>query len=182
MGRMGRVCAWGVPARPPSAGPPQCRRWRAGACACTHATRASHAAPPPLDSAHPGAQYAAWRPDSGLLAVSSDGLHAVFVFNPATKQLVGSATVVCTAAALVTVELTLVELDGTTEDKTAQVVNKTITQTLVKNVTVTIPTNAGTCISTEVGNEEYATKARGSLSGVVSVFDRTVPKNDAYAC
>lgn len=100
----------------------------------------------------------------------------------ATKQLVGSATVVCTAAALVTVELTVVELDGTAEDKTVLVVNKTVTQTLAKNVTVTIPTNAGTCISTEVGNEEYATKARVSLSGVVSVFDRTVPKADSYAC
>ena len=100
----------------------------------------------------------------------------------ATKQLVGSATVVCTAAALVTVELTVVELDGTAEDKTVLVVNKTVTQTLAKNVTVTIPTNAGTCISTEVGNEEYATKARVSLSGVASTFDRTVPKADSYAC
>jgi len=100
----------------------------------------------------------------------------------ATKQLVGSATVVCTAAALVTIELTVVELDGTLEDKTVLVVNKTITQTLAKNVTVTIPTNAATCISTEVGNEEYATKARVSLSGIVSAFDRTVPKADSFAC
>jgi hypothetical protein len=100
----------------------------------------------------------------------------------ATKQLVGSATVVCTAAALITIELTVVELDGTLEDKTVLVTNKTVTQTVAKNVTVTIPTNAATCISTEVGNEEYATKARVSLSGVVSLFDRTVPKADSYAC
>ena len=100
----------------------------------------------------------------------------------ATKQLVGSVTVVCTATALATIELTVVELDGSLEDKTVLMVNKTVTQTLSKNVTVMIPTNAATCISTEVGNEEYATKARVSLSGVVSPFDRTVPVNDSYAC
>ena len=33
-----------------------------------------------------------------------------------------------------------------------------------------------------IGNEEYATKARVSLSGIVSPFDRTVPVNDSYAC
>ena len=100
----------------------------------------------------------------------------------ATKQLVGSVTVVCTATALATIELTVVELDGTLEDKTVLMVNKTVTQTLTKNVTVTISTNTATCISTETGNEEYATKARVSLSGIVSPFDRTAPANDSYAC
>ena len=100
----------------------------------------------------------------------------------ATKQLVGSISVVCTATALVTIELTVVELDGTVEDKTTLLVNKTVTQTLTKNVAVTLNTNAATCISTEVGNEEYATKGRVSLSGLVSPFDRTVPKADAFAC
>jgi hypothetical protein len=33
-----------------------------------------------------------------------------------------------------------------------------------------------------VGNEEYATKARVSLSGIVSAYDRTVPKADSFAC
>jgi len=98
------------------------------------------------------------------------------------KQLTGSVSVVCTATALVTVETTVVELDGSTEDKTVLMPNKTVTQTLTKNVAVTINTNTATCISTEVGNEEYATKARVSLSGVVSLFDRTVPANDSYAC
>ncbi|MFM7686546.1 MAG: hypothetical protein ACKPDI_11580 [Actinomycetota bacterium] len=100
----------------------------------------------------------------------------------ATKQLTGSVTVVCTATALATIELTVVELDGTLEDQTVLMVNKRITQTLTKNVTVTIPTNTATCISTETGNEEYATKARVSLSGIVSPFDRTAPANDSYAC
>lgn len=35
-----------------------------------------------------GAQYAAWHPDSRLLAVTSDGLHATFVFDAATRQKV----------------------------------------------------------------------------------------------
>jgi hypothetical protein len=100
----------------------------------------------------------------------------------ATKQLAGSVSVVCTATALVTIELTVVELDGTVEDKTTLVVNKTVTQTLTRNVAVTLTTNTATCISTEVGNEEYATKGRVSLSGRVSTFDRTVPKADSFAC
>ncbi|MEY4175549.1 MAG: hypothetical protein RI900_2714, partial [Actinomycetota bacterium] len=100
----------------------------------------------------------------------------------ATKQLAGSVSVVCTATALVTIELTVVELDGTVEDKTTLVVNKTVTQTLTKNVAVTLNTNVATCISTEVGNEEYATKGRVSLSGLVSTFDRTAPANDSFAC
>lgn len=100
----------------------------------------------------------------------------------ATKQLAGSVSVVCTATALVTIELTVVELDGTVEDKTTLLVNKTVTQTLTRNVAVTLATNVATCISTEVGNEEYATKGRVSLSGRVSTFDRTVPKADSFAC
>ena len=100
----------------------------------------------------------------------------------ATRQLVGSISVVCTATALATIELTVVELDGTAEDRTLLMPNKTVTQTLLRNVAVVIPTNTATCISTEVGNEEYATKARVSLSGIASPFDRTVPRNDSFAC
>jgi len=100
----------------------------------------------------------------------------------ATRQLVGSASVVCTATAVVTIELTVVELDGTVEDRAVLMPNKSVTQTLTRNVAVIIPTNAATCISTEVGNEEYATRARVSLSGVVSLFDRTVPRADSFAC
>ena len=37
-----------------------------------------------------GAQYAAWRPDSRRLAVSSDGLHAVFVYDVGSRQQVRS--------------------------------------------------------------------------------------------
>jgi len=100
----------------------------------------------------------------------------------ATRQLVGSASVVCTATAVVTIELTVVELDGTLEDRLVLMPNKSITQTITRNVAVVIPTNAATCISTEVGNEEYATRARVSLSGIVSAFDRTVPRVDSFAC
>lgn len=41
-----------------------------------------------LRPASTGAQYCAWHPDSSLLAVTSDGLHATFVFNPKTRQQV----------------------------------------------------------------------------------------------
>jgi hypothetical protein len=99
-----------------------------------------------------------------------------------TKQLTGSATVVCTAAVAITVEVTVVELDGTVEDPTVLMAVKKLAISAAKNVTYTVPTATVTCISTETGNEEYASKARVSLSGLVSTYDRTVPLNDSFAC
>ena len=101
----------------------------------------------------------------------------------ATKQLTGSASVVCTKNAAIIVDVIVVEMDGTAEDAKAlgvQVLQ--ISTSVTANVAKTISTNTATCISTEPGNEEYATKARVSLSGLVSTYDRTVPANDSYAC
>lgn len=101
----------------------------------------------------------------------------------ATKQLTGSATVVCTATILITVDVTVVELDGTVEDKTVLMPTKTTPPfSATKNLTYTIATGTVTCISTEAGNEEYASKARVNITGNSSTFDRTVPANDSYAC
>ncbi|MEN9644324.1 MAG: hypothetical protein RL238_993 [Actinomycetota bacterium] len=98
------------------------------------------------------------------------------------KQLTGSVSVLCTAATVVTVDLTVVEMDGTTEDVKVLMVAKSYSTTVKANTAVVINTNTATCISTETGNEEYATKGRVNLSGVVSSWDRTVPANDSYAC
>jgi len=100
----------------------------------------------------------------------------------AKKQLTGSVSVTCTAATVVTVDLTVVEMDGTTEDTKVLMVAKSFSTTVKANTAVTIATNTATCVSTETGNEEYATKGRVNLSGVASTWDRTVPATDAYAC
>lgn len=100
----------------------------------------------------------------------------------ATKQLTGSATVVCTGATVITVDVTVVELDGTLEDPTVLMPTKKLSISAAKNVTYTVPTSTVTCISTETGNEEYASKARVSLSGLVSAYDKTVPAADSFAC
>ena len=98
------------------------------------------------------------------------------------KQLTGSVSVVCTAATVVTVDLTVVEMDGTLEDARVLVVAKKFTTTVRANTAMTVNTNTATCVSTETGNEEYATKARVNISGAVSTWDRTVPANDSFAC
>ncbi len=98
------------------------------------------------------------------------------------KQLTGSVSVICTAATVVTVDLTVVELDGTLEDARVLMVAKTFTTTVRANTAMTVNTNTATCISTETGNEEYATKGRVNISGAVSTWDRTVPVNDSFAC
>lgn len=99
-----------------------------------------------------------------------------------TKNLTGSISVVCTAATVVTVDLTVVEMDGTTEDAKVLMVAKSYSTTVKANTAVVVNTNTAVCISTETGNEEYATKGRVNISGVVSSWDRTVPATDAYAC
>jgi hypothetical protein len=100
----------------------------------------------------------------------------------ATKQLTGSATVVCTGATVITVDVTVVELDGTLEDTTVLMPIKKLSISAAKNVKYTVATGTVTCISTETGNEEYASKARVSLSGLVSTYDKTVPVADSFAC
>lgn len=98
------------------------------------------------------------------------------------NRLSGTVTVRCSNTALVTVEVSVIELDGMVEDSTVITGTKVVTQTLKKNESVTFSTSARTCVNTEPGNEEYATKARISLSGLVSPVDRTVPRTDAFSC
>jgi hypothetical protein len=100
----------------------------------------------------------------------------------ARKQLTGSISVTCTAATVVTVDLTVIEIDGTTEDPRVLMVPKSFSTTVRARTAMTISTNTATCISTESGNEEYATKGRVNISGVVSAWDRTVPLTDSFAC
>ena len=97
-------------------------------------------------------------------------------------SLTGKATVVCTKATTVTVEIGVVELDGTVEDTKVPVAAASKTVAVTANKAVTVSTAVVTCLSTETGNEEYASKARVNISGTVSSWDRTVPKIDAFVC
>mgnify|MGYP003342965394 CR=1 FL=1 len=106
-----------------------------------------------------------------------------------TKATTASATVWCTQAATITVTISVVEMDGTTEDRTTQLAERTFSVTVKATTnsklpqTVTVTTPSFTCVSTESDNEELATKARVSLSpSAVSAVDRTAPSNNQYNC
>jgi hypothetical protein len=98
------------------------------------------------------------------------------------RQLTGSISVTCTAATVVTVDLTVIEIDGSTEDPRVLMVPRSFSTTVRARTATTISTNTATCISTEAGNEEFATKGRVNMSGVVSAWDRTVPLTDSFVC
>ena len=96
--------------------------------------------------------------------------------------LTSNFKVVCTVSSVVTLEIGVVEMDGTLEDKVIPIASKSVSVATTANKTVTAVGTSGTCVSTETGNEEYATKVRVNISGKVSAFDRSVPINDQYAC
>lgn len=123
---------------------------------------------------------------SAATTVSAGSTKCRVTSNPPTLgaglRLMGTVTVRCTSAALVTVEVSVVELDGMVEDPTVITGTRVLTQALAKNESFTFATASRPCVNTEPGNEEYATKARVSLSGLVSAFDRTAPRTDAFSC
>lgn len=97
-------------------------------------------------------------------------------------SLTGKATVLCTKATTVTVEIGVVELDGTVEDVKVPIAAASKTVAVTANKAVTVSTAVVACLNTETGNEEFASKARVNISGTVSAWDRSVPKNDAFLC
>ena len=97
-------------------------------------------------------------------------------------SLTGKATVLCTKATTVTVEIGVVELDGTVEDVKVPIAPASKTVAVTANKAVTVSTAVVACLNTETGNEEFASKARVNISGTVSAWDRSVPKNDAFLC
>lgn len=97
-------------------------------------------------------------------------------------SLTATASVVCTKATSVTIEIGVVEMDGTTEDLKVPIATSSKTVALLANKATTVSTATLACLNTETGNEEYATKARVNISGTLSTWDRTLPKTDAYLC
>ena len=97
--------------------------------------------------------------------------------------LTATSSVLCTKAGSILVETGVVELDGTVEDiKVVEIKMTAKAVTVAANKAVVVTTASVTCISTETGNEEFATKARVNIAGAVSAYDRTVPKADSFAC
>ena len=96
--------------------------------------------------------------------------------------LTAKASVLCTVSSSVAVEVGVVELDGSAEDAKVVIGMRSIAVTVSANKAATVTTASVSCVNTETGNEEYATKALVNISGTVSAYDRTVPKTDAFAC
>jgi hypothetical protein len=97
-------------------------------------------------------------------------------------SLIGTASVVCTLATALTIEIGVAEIDGASEDIRVPIPPATRTMAVRANQTVVVNTLTVLCANTEVGNEEYATKTRVSISGIVSAFDKTTPRLDSFAC
>lgn len=96
-------------------------------------------------------------------------------------QITGSLQVDCNVSTTVVVEFGVVEMDGTTEDRVEVAFQKRLVFVAAGRST-TVATATSPCVSTEVGNEELATRSRVTLSGTVSLWDRTTPPPDSYAC
>lgn len=96
-------------------------------------------------------------------------------------SLTGTAQIDCNVSTTVIVEFGVVELDGAVEDRVEVTFQRRSVAVIAGRSTV-IPTATASCISTESGNEEMATRSRVTLSGTVSLWDRTTPPNDSYAC
>ena len=91
-------------------------------------------------------------------------------------------TVVCTRTATVTVDVKAVEMDNSTEQRNVVMAeNKMLSVSVTANVARTVSTT-GTCINTETGYEEYATKARVGIGTKYSSYDRTSPATNSYNC
>ena len=99
-----------------------------------------------------------------------------------SQRLGGSVVVTCNTATTIGVAITVVELDGVTEDRTLEVPLQVRWVTVAANTPVVVTTTRVNCVSTEVGGEEFATRARLNVSGILSGWDRSVPVTDAYAC
>lgn len=96
-------------------------------------------------------------------------------------SITGSAQIDCNVSTTVIVEFGVIELDGTVEDRVEVPFQRRSIAVIAGRSTIVLTTTSS-CVSTEVGNEELATRARVTLSGTLTLWDRTSPPNDSYAC
>ena len=95
--------------------------------------------------------------------------------------LTARASVLCTVATSVSVEIGAVELDGTTQQ---QVIPQKLSSVTVRARTTATVSITGACVNGDIGeNEEYATKVMIKFgTSAWSAYDLTVPATNAYAC
>ena len=101
-------------------------------------------------------------------------------------SLTAKASITCTAATTAAVYVGISEMDGTIEQtvQTPRLMSIAVTRA---NTAVAITGPTVTCLNTETGNEEYASKVQVVLTTstgaqVSSAWDLKIPANDAYAC
>ncbi len=96
-------------------------------------------------------------------------------------QVTGSLQIDCNISTTVVVEMGVVEMDSGAEDRVEVPFQKRVVVVSAGRSTI-VNTPTSSCVSTEQGPEELATRSRVTLSGTVSLWDRTTPQNDSYAC
>jgi hypothetical protein len=99
-----------------------------------------------------------------------------------SAAVTGSVQIDCNVSTTVLLEVGVVELDGSVEDPRIEVPFQKRSVAVIAGRSTFVPTATAPCVSTESGNEELATRARVTLSGTVSLWDRTTSANDAYSC
>ena len=108
-----------------------------------------------------------------------------------TSQLAARASITCSkdagvAATSVTVNyaITVVEMDGTTEQALSSSFQKNLTTTVVIGTPLTITSYKLWCPNTEAGGEEYASKSSVMIvgAGTWSAPDRSKPVLDQFNC
>jgi hypothetical protein len=123
---------------------------------------------------------------SATTSITSGSAHCIVTARPpkldSMSQLSGSAVVQCDVAAVVRLDMRVVEMDGAAIDPTLVIGMHSWTVTLTANTPMVLSTVKVACVNTEPGNEEYSTRARLSMFGLQSAADFTTPPNDSYAC
>lgn len=123
---------------------------------------------------------------SASTGISSGSAHCIVTARPVhidqALQIWGTAVVQCDVAAVVKLEMRVVEMDGTIIDPTTVIATRGWNLTLTANTPVVIATNKVACVNTEPSGEEFSTRAKLSMFGLTSATDYTTSPNDAFPC
>jgi hypothetical protein len=102
-----------------------------------------------------------------------------------STSVYGQFKVRCTKIATVTVEVSIVEWDGTKiQATTSSTLALAVTKMPVAATTIdtTVMTATKACWNTETGNEEYGTRVRILIGTKWSSYEITKSATDAYTC
>ena len=124
------------------------------------------------------------RAQADMTLTVSKGTCSVRSNSPSLRNgyITSSVSVSCTVASTVVVEYGVVEMDGITEDSRIEVPFQKKSVVVLAGKSVSVTTATVECTSTELSNEELATRARISVGSALTPWDRTSPSSDSYAC